>query len=195
MEELGNITLLHSETQLRLHHRFNTICVVVQSKYRSSPRLDKQTQENANSTLEPSNFYKKKVSFLCSRMNISNPPSQNLKSKKWPSYRRRVMKCVRQLSTIDDATWFPDKRAPVLRVLASWPAEDRGCNPPIVSLNMCRVRDIMDKGNLLADQLNKECTRAAKRKHIEAKVATSKDVEAEVIAGRNTRAGKRRRGC
>ena len=96
------------------------------------------------------------------------------------------------MRTIDDTRWFPDNGAPLLRVLASWPAEDHGCNPPIVSLS---VRAITDKGNLLADQLNKECTRAAKRKHIEAKVAASKDIEAEVIAGRNTRAGKRRRGC
>jgi len=40
------------------------ICVTVQSRYRTMRRLDKRTQEHAESTLEPSDFYNKKVSFF-----------------------------------------------------------------------------------------------------------------------------------
>ena len=40
------------------------ICIIVQSRYWSQPHLDKQTQEDANATLEPSDFYNKKVSFF-----------------------------------------------------------------------------------------------------------------------------------
>ena len=49
------------------------ICIIVQLKYQSLPHLDKQMQEDAHSTLEPSNFYREKVRFLCSQVNISNP--------------------------------------------------------------------------------------------------------------------------
>jgi len=44
------------------------ICIIVQLKYQSLPRLDKQMQEDAHSTLEPSNFYREKVRFLCSQV-------------------------------------------------------------------------------------------------------------------------------
>jgi len=106
---------------------------------------------------------------------------------------------VRQLGMIDDARWFPDKGAPFLRVLASWPAEDHGCKPPIVSLNMAHVHAIMDNGSLLADLLNKEYARSAKRKCIEAEVTAGKHVEAEVTVGKDvetvTRLGKQRRSA
>jgi len=91
---------------------------------------------------------------------------------------------VHQLGTIDDARWFPDKGAPFLRVCASWPAEDHGCKPPIVSLNMAHVHAIMDNGSLLVDLLNKEYAQSAKRKHIEAEVMAGKDVETVMRAGK-----------
>jgi hypothetical protein len=98
---------------------------------------------------------------------------------------------VHQLGTIDDARWFLDKGAPFLHVHASWPAEDHGCKPPIVSLNMAHVHAIMDNGSLLADLLNKEYARSAKRKHIEAEVTAGKNVEAKVTAGKDVmRVGK-----
>jgi len=45
---------------------------------------------------------------------------------------------------------------------------------------MAHVHAIMDNGSLLADLLNKEYARSAKRKCIEAEVTAGKHVEAEV---------------
>jgi hypothetical protein len=104
---------------------------------------------------------------------------------------------VSKLDTIDDTRWFPDNGGPFLRVLASWPAEDRGCEPPIVSLDMDRVCATMDKGNLLVDMLEKEIARKLKRKRIEGDIAARKHVEAEGTAREDVeivvRAEKRRR--
>jgi hypothetical protein len=48
------------------------VCIIVQARFRNKDRLDKLTQEHANSTLVPSEFYNKKVGFFRSRLNVAN---------------------------------------------------------------------------------------------------------------------------